>query len=109
MLRKIIFAALRCCITLSACISIASPSATPTPSNLPSVPGTPSSDELTAVTSLQLTEFAAVFSATPGTYEDLLPLSATPVGGWKMYTNMQYGFSFQYPSSYDTGSCGKLV
>jgi hypothetical protein len=98
-----------CCVTLSACVSIASPSATSTPSNLPSAPGTPNSDELTAVASLQLTEFAAVLSATPGSYEDMLPLRPTPEGGWRTFTNTQYGFSFEYPSKDDTGSCGKLI
>src|SRR5688572_2419564 len=50
-----------------------------------------------------------MFSATPGSYEAPLPLRSTPEGGWKTYTNTQYGFSFQYPSKYDTGSCGKLI
>jgi hypothetical protein len=108
-LRKTLFPVLSCYITLSACVSIASPSATSTPNNLPSAPGTPNSDELAAVTSLQLTEFAAVFSATPGTYVTPLPLRSTPEGGWTTYTNRRYGFSFEYPSKYDTGSCGKLI
>jgi hypothetical protein len=100
---------LNCCITLSACVSIASPSATFTPSNLPSAPGTPNSDELTAVTSVQLTEFAVLLSVTPSAYVTPFPLRSTPEGGWKTYTNTQYGFSFEYPSKYDTGSCGKLI
>ena len=97
------------CLTLSACVLISSPSTTPTPSILPSEPGTPSSDDLTAIGSLQLTEFAAVLSATPAPYVDLPPLYSTPVGGWETYTNTQYGFSFEYPSKYYTGSCGKLI
>jgi hypothetical protein len=59
--------------------------------------------------SLQLTQFAAVLSATPQPYWDLLPLKKTPQGGWTTYTNTDYGFSFEYPAIYDTGQCGKLV
>jgi hypothetical protein len=108
-LRKILLAVLSCCLTLSACVSVARPSATPTTSNLPSAPGTPNSDELTGVASVQLTEFAVMFSVTPGLYVTPLPLHSTPEGGWKTYTNMKYGFSFEYPSTYDTESCGKLI
>jgi hypothetical protein len=58
---------------------------------------------------VQLTEFAALLSVTPGAYVTPLPLRSTPEGGWKTYTNTEYGFAFEYPSKYDTGSCGKLV
>jgi hypothetical protein len=50
-----------------------------------------------------------MFSATPAMYETPLPLRSTPEGGWTTYTNTKYGFSFEYPSIYDNGSCGELV
>lgn len=109
MRKKKLFAALNCCIVLSACVLISNPSVIATPSILTSEPWTSSSDDLTAVVSLRLTEVAAILSATPSPYWDLLPLHSTPVGGWKTYTNTQYGFAFEYPESYDTGSCGKLI
>ncbi len=80
-----------------------------TPSALLSESWTPSPDDLTSVASSGLTEFAAVLSETPAPYNDLLPLNSTPTGGWTTYTNVQYGFSFEYPSMYDTGPCGKLI
>jgi hypothetical protein len=71
--------------------------------------GTSNPEDLTAVVSLGLTEFAVALSATPQPYWDLLPLNKTPEGGWKTYTNTQYGFSFEYPLTFDTESCGKLT
>jgi hypothetical protein len=85
------------------------PTMSATTSPIPSELQTSSSADLTARVSVGLTEFAAALSATPQPYWGLLPLHKTPVGGWETYTNEPYGFSFEYPSSYDTGSCGKLV
>jgi hypothetical protein len=51
---------------------------------------------------------AALPTITPAPYWDLQPLGITPEGGWLVYRNDRYGFSFEYPAAYDTGACGSI-
>lgn len=48
-------------------------------------------------------------SPTPLPYWDLLPLDWDPEGGWTTLVLEEADISFQMPSVYQTGECGKLV
>lgn len=50
----------------------------------------------------------ALPTITPAPYWDLQPLDITPEGGWFVYRNDTYGIYFEYPVSYNTGTCGSI-